>query len=85
MGEIWGCLEPYFTVVGGHRSELVAPQRASNPLYRWQNYDPQKFAKYGIKYRLLLSGAASLPRGKSRTPIYRLGHHLLKLSLVTWP
>ena len=68
MGEILFCLKPYLTVVGGHRwSELVAPQRPSNSLYRWENQDPEEVAKPGIKYRLL-SGAASLPGGRGRGP-----------------
>lgn len=63
MGEIWGCL-----VVAGHRwSEWVALQRASHPLYRWENQDSRKFAKQEIEHRLL-SGAASLPGGKRGAP-----------------
>lgn len=68
MGEILLCFKPYLPAVGGHRwPELVALQRASNPILRWENQDPEEVVKPGIKYGLL-PGAAPLPGGRGGTP-----------------
>ena len=81
LGEIGGCLKLYLTAVGRHRwSELAPPQRASNPLHRWENQDPQKFAKPGIKCRPtdLFSPELPPPWRQERDPKYGLGRHLLE-------